>query len=191
MRIFAKLYTSFRFYLVIACSSVACASDSNSEPTNEIESVAEILVERVLNRDIQILATFADDECNEASSDMCIEGMTSATYDFIFNDNVDYRQRTTDRAFQNSKSVYTILRKSRPNIHFKIEQFTLQNSVYGKDLDFARIYFYDPDIIEINLPLTEELRNRWMIDFVTCLVVKVEGKWHVAYTLFEGETDGP
>lgn len=194
MPIFGKSSAISVLIFVFTCAFwvVACASEKKSIEDSELEKAALILMSRVLDRDIKLLASFVGDECDELDSSKCKFGMDSYTYDFLYNDSWGTVGQLKNNDVENAfKSVSTILKTIKPNLAMLFERFSLEDSIYGSGNSFVRVYYYDPKTTQLVLPLSKEARNRWMKDYVSCLFIKKGNNWGVAYTLFESETEGP
>lgn len=160
-------------YIFLCTTSLALAKPMTDAG---IKSIATKLTNAVLHRDEAALIKLSRPE------DLFEGKLAPNTRQFIF----DVPKSGEHESIE--LSVYEILRNSK-KINYLVEKF--QGTWNGKKHKFARVYFYDPTQIKLQLPIKEECNEFWMKKFVTCLLVEENGKWLVAYTLFDSETDGP
>ena len=170
----SALFLAF-FILIIAGTNVSSAEDFNKY----LLPVALQLKDAVLKKRVDILLTYAPGNLYDVKSGI----LPDETYKFI------YDSKWVSQYISGGKSVYDIFKASQ-KIAILFEPYYVSIND-GKDV-VVRAYYYDPQLIDLKLPLTAEQRQQWMKSFVTCRFKFIPARgWRVAYTLFDDETDGP
>lgn len=183
------MFTNMKKIIVILLAAyllpinVACASNIVFEEIEvghaiykELSSVAVSLSRDVLAKKTDELIKYLEDEDPDRNKSLMGE-----TYSFIYDP--DWLRQFRD----NANSVYGIISSAR-KIEIKIEKLQSRNKKHPGTI---RVYYYDPERIKLHLPLTQDQRKKWMIDFVTCRFKKTSKGWKASRTLFESETQGP
>ena len=151
---------------------------SSGETIKELEPIALILVEAVLNKQLDKIASFIPNDPEFRNGNF-----SSYAYKSL------YGSAHSDNSSKKTKCVYDILVNIK-ELTLRYERIIYpEDCPYGKAVAF-RVYFFDPKRIDLKLPLTEEQGQLWMEDYVTCIFIKQDSKWIIP-SLFEFETDGP